>query len=223
MYSMWSYIVMLLIFGVQLPVRYLMNKLLLNINNRNQSVWKSTVFYSVLQMGSNALFSVNDFCDTMFRTWRSMKVSRKDAQCLCDSLSMWHWACVSQVLSDPSAPPAALAAEQWLHRSVSPRDVCRGWEVHQLPLSSQSITQSCQSLETPLHRLLWHRHPAERVSEDTYRIFSPPLTLHRPPPPSIFVFLCLILSFHLSYAPSQSPPVSARGEGWKTTLLVNRF
>lgn len=150
-------------------------------------------------MGSNALFSVNDFCDTMFRTWRSMKVSRKDAQCLCDSLSMWHWACVSQVLSDPSAPPAALAAEQWLHRSVSPRDVCRGWEVHQLPLSSQSITQSCQSLETPLHRLLWHRHPAERVSEDTYRISPPP---PNPPPPSspfnlCFPLLNLILSSFL--------------------------
>lgn len=112
-------------------------------------------------------------------------------------------ACVSGVFSDPSAPPAALAPEQRLHHSVGPGDVCGGGELCWLPLS-QSITYSCHSPETPLHLLLRHKHPAQRVSEHSHS--TPPLH------PLFSPFLI----FHLSDAPSQSPPA-------KEELFVIRF
>lgn len=121
-----------------------------------------------------------------FRSWIPIKVSRKDTHDFI-GVNMTSSMCVSVVLSDLSALPAALASEQWLHHSVGLRDARGGREVYQLPRSSQSITQSCQSPETPLHRLLWHRHPAERVSKDTHRILHP-FSSSSTPSPSIFVF-----------------------------------
>lgn len=120
---------------------------------------------------------------------------------------VWQGTDVSPVLSDLVSALTALVAEQRLNHSVNPGDVCRGRAVYQLPRASHSITRSCQSPETPLCHLLQHRHPAERVSEDTYSILHCSKYPH--PHPSIFVFFFFIVSFHLFYAPSQSPPVLA--------------
>lgn len=76
------------------------------------------------------------------------------------------------VWSEVSAPPVGLAVEQRLLHSLGSRGVCRGSGPRQPPWSAQSITQSHQSSETPLHHLLWCQHPAERVSWDASNVFS---------------------------------------------------
>lgn len=70
----------------------------------------------------------------------------------------------SPVLRDPSAPPAALDAQQRLRGSVGPRDVRGGWEVARCCGAWRSIAQSCQGPEAPVHRLFPPGPPAERVS-----------------------------------------------------------
>lgn len=92
----------------------------------------------------------------------------------------------SPVLPDPSVPPAALDAQQRLRGSVCPRDVRHGREVARCRGALQSIAQSRQGPETPVHRLFPPRPPAERVS----------LPLPFPPPP-------LSPCFPLIISPSQ--------------------
>lgn len=85
----------------------------------------------------------------------------------CDPSTVWRRASVTEVLSDLSASSAALALEQWLHHSISPADVCREFEVCQHWCSSQFITPSSSSPESPLHHLLQPWAWAKRVREDT--------------------------------------------------------
>lgn len=111
----------------------------------------------------------------------------------------------SPVLRDPSAPPAALDAQQRLRGSVGPGDVRRGWEVARCCGAWRSIAQSCQGPEAPVHLLFPPRPPAERVS-----LIPPPLD-------PCFPFN------HPSIPASPSPPASADGEGWKIALSARRF